>query len=136
MIDFKKAFDSVSHEIHLRKLTAAGVSGDLEYITSYLSGRKTFTKVNDVTSQKTNIDFGVPQGSLLGPTGFTIIISDMPEVSDADEIEIEMFADVCCPTLLAAISMLQDIASKLFDYTSRNLLTIHPGKSQLMIAES
>ena len=139
-IDLKKAFDSVSHNILLKKLAAAGVSGDLlEYITSYLSGRTQCTKVNDVTSQKTNIDYGVPQGSLLGPTLFSIDVNDMPEVSDTtDDSEIEMFADDTTTYVIGnnvdeAVSKLQEIANNLFDYASRNSLTIHPGKCQLMI---
>ena len=40
-IDFKKAFDSVSHQILLKKLSGCGVSGDfLSYLESYLHDRK------------------------------------------------------------------------------------------------
>ena len=50
-IDFRKAFDSVSHEILLRKLSARGIAGDLHtYIHNYLQNRKQITTLNGATS--------------------------------------------------------------------------------------
>ena len=74
-LDFKKAFDTVNHEI-LKKLEHDGMRGHaLKWFTSYLKGRKQNTKVNDIDSQITDISYGLPQGSVLGPLLFLIFIN-------------------------------------------------------------
>ena len=46
-VDFRKAFDSISHHILLHKLQASGIAGDLwSWIKDYLSDRSQVTFVN------------------------------------------------------------------------------------------
>ena len=73
-IDFKKAFDSVSHTILEMKLERDfGISGPLlDWLKSYVKERQQFTAVNGSTSEMIPISFGIPQGSVLGPTLFTL----------------------------------------------------------------
>ena len=73
-LDLAKAFDSVSHDILLRKLEKYGVRGlPLKLFTSYLSNRKQIVKLNETTSSLLNILYGVPQGSILGPLLFSYL---------------------------------------------------------------
>ena len=79
-VDFKKAFDSVSHETSLRKLEIKfGITGGLlEWIKSYWSERMQFIVLNGVASDLLPVTAGIPQGSVLGSTIFTLFTNDSP----------------------------------------------------------
>ena len=78
LTDLSKAFDCLNHELLIAKLEAYGFHHSaLTYIFSYLSDRKQRTKVNNFFSSWSNIETGVPQGSILGPLSFNIYMNDI-----------------------------------------------------------
>ena len=69
--DFHKAFDCVSHEIQLSKLSTYGIRGSsLDWFRSYIKNREQYVCINNVNSNPKTIQCGVPQRSILGPLIF------------------------------------------------------------------
>ena len=78
-LDLKKAFDTVNHEILLKKLEYFGFDyTSIAFFHSYLSNRKQQCNVNGASSELLNISCGVPRGTILGPLLFLMYINDFP----------------------------------------------------------
>ena len=69
MADLSAAFDTVSHEILLNRLTQRyGITGSQQkWFASYLLSRTQFVQIECSISSLRELNYGVPQGSVLGP---------------------------------------------------------------------
>ena len=77
-LDIKKAFDTVDHEILMKKLNAYGVRGTPgKWLHSYLNRRKQYFSLNGNRPGSKVITCGIPQGSCLGPLLFILYLNTL-----------------------------------------------------------
>ena len=77
-IDLKKAFDTVDHEILLKKLWHYGIRGIANgWFKSYFTNRIQYVSINGISSDLLKVNFGVPRGSLFGHLLFLLYINDL-----------------------------------------------------------
>ena len=91
-LDFAKAFDKLDIKITLQKLYNLGIGGKLfDWIESFLTNRKQRVVVDSAISDEVTVISGVPQGSVLGPLLYLILLRDID--ADVAFAKVSSFAD-------------------------------------------
>ena len=139
-MDLRKAFDTVDHTILLSKLDKLGVKGlPHNWLSSYLNNRTQATIANNSMSNQLSIHCGVPQGSILGPLLFLVYINDLGRVLES--CRFQLYADDTVIYLsgnntLTTVAKIQEDITRLYEWCSRNRLTINIQKTKAMIIGS
>ena len=136
-IDLEKAFDTVNHHILLSKLYHYGIRGTANAcFSSYLSSRNQRVVINGVSSSKSSITCGGPQGSILDPLLFLLYINDM-HMSVQSSI-IHNFADdtnllYSDRSIKHLRSVLNKDLSLLYDWLCANRLSLNASKTEFIV---
>ena len=138
-IDLSKAFDTLNHDILLKKLKYYGICGlENNLFCSYLFGRHQYVEYNGIRSPISNISTGVPQGSILGPLLFLIYINDLPYASKL--FDMLMYADdttlYCNIDQTTNSQILNHELGNIYDWLSANKLSLNTAKTKFMILQS
>jgi hypothetical protein len=137
LIDFSKAFDTVDHNILLHKLHHYGVRDEAhKWLKSYLSDRTQYVCIDNKFSDTQQLEFGVPQGSILGPLLFIIYINDIPNISQIAKFV--LYADdaniiITGNNIHEIKSKLQSLSCSLIEWVNDNELLINVKKTKYMI---
>ena len=91
-LDLKKAFDTVYHNLLLRKIANIVLRGPIfEIMKSYLPDRKQILRYGAARTNPRTFTFGVPQDSVLGPLLFIIYVNDIRQQCNCSTIT--LYAD-------------------------------------------
>nr|KAG5691429.1 hypothetical protein BaRGS_016345 [Batillaria attramentaria] len=92
--DIKRAFDTVWHAKLLDKLSSIGISGRLyQFVQAFLADRRISVRVGASLSDEHILDMGVPQGSVIAPTLFSVMLHDIESKVGRPDIKMSLYAD-------------------------------------------
>ena len=95
MLDLSAAFDTMSHEILLDRLSQCyGITGSvLKWFASYRSSRTQFVQIECSRSSLRELNCGVPQGSVLGPLLYVLYTSPVADIIKRHNLMYHLYAD-------------------------------------------
>lgn len=148
MLDLSAAFDTLDHPILLNRLEQLfGLQGiTIQWLSSYLADRSQSIQVNSTQSKESKLQYGVPQGSVLGPLLFNMYTYPLASVIQKNNLLYHMYpddtqiylsfnpkSDVECSNALAVIQgCLHDIQS----WMSANWLKLNPDKTEVLLVST
>ena len=130
-LDFSKAFDKVDFLVTLRKLKYLGITGNVgKWIYSFITGRTQTVIVSGIKSDVSEVKSGVPQGSVLGPLLFLILLGDIDK--SVASAFVSSFADdtrvgrrIKTP---ADVQALQEDLNTIYRWSSKNNMNFYSDK--------
>ena len=131
-VDLKSAFDKVWVDGLLYKLAKAGIRGAMaRWLHSYLTSRVSRVRLQGILSDPLPVLAGVPQGSVLSPLLFNLMLMDVPR---CDGVDIFLYADditICCsgPTMCAAKAVMQRYLDSFHEYCVTWGMVVSPEKT-------
>ena len=133
--DFSKAFDKCDHGIIAHKLKSIGISGKIgQWIYNFLTNRKQVIKLQGVSSHESEVKSSVPQGTVLAPLLFIILLTDIDKnvqgskvVSFADDTKISKELNCSHDK-----NILQEDLIEMYKWSKENNMHFNTEKFQLL----
>ena len=138
LTDLSKTFDCIPHELITAKLEAYGFQTDaLNLVYDYLSNRKQRVKINETFICWKNIEYGVPQGSILGPLLFNIHLCDL--FYFLEDLDIASYVDdttiyTVKESKESVINTLETSSLPLFTWFNNNFMKANSDKSHIRLS--
>ena len=141
LLDMSAAFDTIDHNILLHRLqTRFGIEGTvIKWFSSYLHDRTQSVLINGSESNSHCLEYGVPQGSVLGPPEYTFYTSPISDIISSHKVDHMIYADDTQLYLSftpsersSAIQRLERCVSAVMDWATTNKLKINDSKTQII----
>ena len=134
-LDFAKAFDKVDHNVLLLKIESLNIRGKiLTWCEAFLKNRQHQVKIQGALSDHVQVKSGVPQGSVLGPLFFLILMIDIN--AGVLKAALGSFADDTrvwhAISAVLEAGQLQDDLNRIFHWTTANNMMLNDSKSEHM----
>ena len=145
LLDLSAAFDTVNHNLLLRRLSdRCGIQGHAyKWLESYLSERFQMVRIKSATSKKVQLTCGVPQGSVLGPLLFTIYTLPLGDlIRERYNMNFHLYADdtqlymAFTPTPADAeqcTKKLENCVHDIHDWMLCNSLKLNSDKTEMLV---
>lgn len=134
-LDFAKAFDKADYGIAAHRMKEIGIDGKLGiWLYSFLTDQTQEVIANNEISDKIGVKSGVPQGSILGPVIFLIMIDSITKLDEENYLDI--FADDTKVSVKVSTeteaSKVQDLLDKLYEWAIENNMEFNGDKLECL----
>ena len=139
-LDLSSAFDTIDSEILAQKFEEYGATSSVtQWIKSYLGGRHQTVVYQNSQSEIVDNNIGAPQGSILSPFLFLVLVSDMEEcLLGMEGVKLISYADdttiyACAKTTDEVYTPLRDAAEKILSFMHSSGLAANPDKTNFVL---
>ena len=139
LLDLSAAFDTLDHSVLLHRLEHRfGISGTvLQWLKSYLSHRKQRVSLDSFMSEPSDLLFGVPQGSVLGPILFTLYTAPLEDIFALHGINSMLYADdtqlyMVCNRPSDIRNAVEECLEDICTWMKSNLLVLNSDKTEVI----
>ena len=139
LLDLSAAFDTVDHQLLLRDFSDCGIEGTaLSLLESYLENREQCVAIGESQSEPTTLQYGVPQGSVLGPVLFTVYTGTLAFLLEAHGVSYHFYADdtqlyIRIDDIDEAKHRLSSLLSDMKIWMARRKLKLNDGKTEIIV---